>query len=127
MNENGFPLHNVLLDYLNRDDRVIAGLFDNYSIDAHATLLAETLNLAVFLCDEYCITSPGPIAECTIAQSALSGRRDFLKQRLIRLPLRENNIDDFLEKKQRQYGSHPDVYRQLLHSRSARFFFKFSN
>jgi len=120
------PIENVLIDFLNREDRILYGLFANLKAEAHVRLLTNLLNVAVFFCHEYCITSPGPIAECTIAQEALRRRADYLRERVIRLPIRENDIGSFLEKKERQYGGHPDIYRNLFSATSDRFLHRFT-
>jgi nucleoside phosphorylase len=112
---------NIYLDFMNRDSRQIYGMFSNYSVVAHAAALAEALNVSVFLCREFCVMPPGFWAECHVARAALGLKQEYLSERLIRLPLRETSIEEFLEKKDREYGPYrqfyPDLFKSSVRSR----------
>lgn len=104
---------NVFLDFLNRDSRQIYGLFENTSRDNHIDLLTEALNVAVFLCWEYCVVPPGFPRECDLAREALSLRSEYLDERIIRFPLRERTFDELWEKKEAEYNRFRDKYTGL--------------
>lgn len=107
-------LSNIFLDFLNRDSRQIYGLFNNApNREAHIGLLTEALNVAVFLCAEYCVVPPGFIAECDIAHEAISRRNEYRKERLIRTPLREDTFDEFWIKKEKEYAPFESLYSGL--------------
>lgn len=115
---------NIVLDFLDRANREIYHLYDNYRDDVHVDCLIEGLNVAAFLCGDYCVTPPGPIAECHLAREALLRREEYLSAQLIRFPLREKTIDEFLAKKRRTYGQHP-AFAGLFEETASGFFKRF--
>lgn len=107
---------NIFLDFLNRDSREIWGTFDDYTGREHRRLLVEALNVAVFLCQEYCVMPLGFAAEDPLVRSILQSRSLFLDERMIRLPMREYTLDDWMDKKRREYRSHSERYSGLFSS-----------
>src|SRR5438270_115746 len=95
---------NIFLDFFNRDSREIFGPFANTSRERHIKYLTEVANIAVFLCADYCVLPPGFLAECDMGREAILRRADYVIERLIRLPLRENTFDEFWDKKRREYS-----------------------
>ncbi len=110
--------YNIFLDFLNRDSRKIYGLFANTSSNLHVDLLNEAVNVAVFLCGRFCVMPPLFLADDKLVQKALSRCQEFFWERLIRMPLREENLDAYFEKKQKEYGPFRDMYPTLLNSHS---------
>ena len=55
-------IHDVFLDFLNRDSREIYGLY-KLPKETHVAVLTEALSVAVFLCRDHCILPPGFLAE----------------------------------------------------------------
>ena len=106
-------LSNILLDFLNRESREIFGLY-NLSKSDHINFLAETINVAVFMCYEFCIENPGSIGECALVRVAFKRREKFFENQLIRMPMREFSLDDFWKKKEREYkllkGQYVELY-----------------
>ena len=52
------------------------------------------------------------LAECSLCREALIGRRsDYLHERLVRLSMKEYSLDDFLDKKEREYEPFREKYR----------------
>jgi len=94
------------------------GSFGNLAPAQHVRELTDAINVAAFLCSEYCIVPPGFIAECNLAQRAVLRRRSFLDERVIRLPLRESDLDVFWEKKRQQYAPFRNEYSGLFDPRS---------
>src|SRR5689334_7164929 len=114
-------MRNVLLDFLNRDSRIIYGLYTNATRSKHVSLLANALNVSALLCRDFCIMPPGFHAECDMAAEALHRKASFLSARLIRVPIRESSLDALWEKKEVEYGSHHREYRGLFDSRRRNF------
>jgi nucleoside phosphorylase len=107
-------LHNVFLDFFNRDSREIYGLYSLPS-ETHIEVLVEALTVAAFLCGSHCILPPGFLAESGLGREALlNRRRDYIDERLVRLSMREYNIDALWEKKERQYAPFREKYRGLF-------------
>jgi nucleoside phosphorylase len=119
-------IYNVLLDFLNRDSRKIYGLYSNLDINDHLWLLNEAINVAVFLCADYCLIPPGFLAEDPLLQQALTRCQNFLIERLIRMPIKEETLEDFIEKRQKEYLPFKDMYPQLFDSDSLRLLKNFS-
>ena len=117
---------NVFLDFLNRDSRQIYGLYRNLSREQHVRSLTTALNVAAFLCSDFLIAPPGFLVECPIAREALSRREAMLTEGLIRLPLREDTLDELFDKKLHEYGPYKRDYKGLFDERSRRFLYNHS-
>jgi len=109
-------IYNVFLDFLNRDSREIYGLYRNTSLENHISLLNEAINVAVFLCADFCVMPPGFFLEDQLAQQALLRCKEYFLDRLIRMPLREEGLDTYFEKKQREYRPLKKKYTGLFDS-----------
>jgi nucleoside phosphorylase len=96
-------------------------MFANFSRERHVRLLVEALNVSAFLCAESCIAPPGFPAECGIARDAMSRRAKFLENRLMRLPMREATLDEYFDKKHREYSLVAGKYAGLFDYKSANF------
>lgn len=119
-------IQNIFLDFLNRDTREINGLQGCISATDHVNWICEVLNIAVFLCSEFCIAPPGFLAECDIAKKATDRRSEFLTERLIRLPMREDDLGKYWDKKEREYGQFKKRYSGLFKPKGHRFINKHS-
>jgi nucleoside phosphorylase len=119
-------IYNVLLDFLNRDSRKIYGLYSNLALNDHLWLLNEAINVAVFLCADYCLMPPGFLAEDPLLQQALTRCQNFLIDRMIRMPIKEETLEDFIEKRQREYLPFKHMYPQLFDPDSLRLLKNFS-
>jgi len=106
--------HNIFLHFLNRDTREVFDLYDNLSSANHAQLMRRALNAAAILCEAHCIAPPGFIVEDQIAFELAENQQAFLRDGLIQLPMRENNLADFAEKKRIGYEPMRDRYSGLF-------------
>jgi hypothetical protein len=107
-------MKNIFLDFLNRDSRQIYGTYSNFSNQAHVELLNEAINVAVFLCNEYCIMPPGFLAEDAVLRTAFERCREYAHNRIIRMPLREESLAQFFDKKLREYELFRNKYADLF-------------
>jgi nucleoside phosphorylase len=107
-------IHNVFLDFLNRDSRQIYGLFSNVPDATHVELLNEGINVAVFLCADYCIMAPGFLAEDVLVQKAMARCETYTHERIIRMPIREESLESFFDKKLREYAPFRADYANLF-------------
>jgi nucleoside phosphorylase len=106
---------NIFLDFLNRDSRQIFGTYANFQTQQHITALTEAINVAAFLCGSFCAVPPGFLVEDELAAEALLGRRSgFLQERLVRMPLREAELDALWQKKEREYAGVRNSYPGLF-------------
>jgi nucleoside phosphorylase len=113
-------IHDVFLDFLNRDSREIYGLY-KLPKETHVAVLTEALSVAVFLCRDHCILPPGFLAESGLCREVLIERRhEYLDERLVRLPMREYSLDDFWDKKEHQYEPFRQKYKGLFDPRNLR-------
>ena len=86
------------------ENRILYGTYKNYSSQEHAKILSESLNVAVFLCGEYCILPPCAIMQCKCVRAALEEKCSYLDEGLIKFPVRERTLQDFIEKKKKNYS-----------------------
>jgi nucleoside phosphorylase len=113
-------IHDVFLDFLNRDSWEIYG-FDKLPRETHLGILTEALSVAIFLCRDHCILPPGFLAESRLCREALiECRQEYFDERLVRLPMKEYSLDDFWDKKERQYEPFRKKYKGLFDPRSHR-------
>jgi nucleoside phosphorylase len=101
---------------MDRENRQAYGFFRDLNDALHVNLLVHALNVAVFLCHEFCVVTPGPVSDCGLARLALERRDAFIRHGLVRLPLREPSVSEFIEKRLRQYNPQrhlfPDLYSE---------------
>ena len=121
------PSNNLLLDFLNRESREIFGLYSILSDEDHINFLVETINVAVFICYEFCIENPGSIAECDLVRIAFRRRSRFVEEGLIRFPIREASLDDLWLKKEKEYRLFKDSYKALYSETGKKFIKKYSH
>ncbi len=112
---------NLFLDFLNRDSRELYGMMDWSDAD-HARALVEAINVAAFLCEDYCVIPPGFIVECSLAQKAIAKQKDYFRSGLIRLSMREDSLDAYFEKKTGEYRGHEARYSGLFDPTMKAFF-----
>lgn len=94
---------NIFLHFLNRDSREIFGLYKLWSDRDHYRLLRQALNYAVLLCEDHCIAPPGFVVEDPIAFSLSEAQVSYLRNGLIRLPMRESSLNEYADKKRKDY------------------------
>lgn len=94
---------NIILDFMDPENRILYGSYKNLSPEEHTKLLAESLNLAVFICKDYCILPPCAVMQCKYARKALLESPDFFSNGLIKFPVRESSLASFFAKKRSNY------------------------
>src|ERR1700686_2433719 len=104
---------NILLHFLDRENRKVWKLYSNANRAVHVRLLSDALRLSVFLCKEFCLLTPGAILDCEISRGVLLAHPSFLASSLVRFPLREGDLDEFLNKRRREYGPYHDDYPHM--------------
>lgn len=112
---------NILLDFLDRDGRDMWGTFRDFSNTRHRELLAAGLNMACFICRDYCVLPPVFLTLDPIVRSLLQSRAAFLDERIVRLPLKESSLDTWIEKSQRQYQGHEGWASEIRKPEGLRF------
>jgi nucleoside phosphorylase len=105
--------NDIFLDFLNRDTRQIFAVYKHISPDAHRQMLAEALNICVFIARDACIMPPGFLAEDALVRQVLDIKMAYRDERLIQLPIRET-LDEFWAKKEREYSSVRSEYEGLF-------------
>lgn len=95
---------NIILDFIDPENRILYGSYKNLHPDKHVRLLKEGLNLAAFICDDFCILPPSAIMQCRIARRALMESQSYFDEGIIKFPLRESSLDIFFEKKRKNYA-----------------------
>ncbi len=104
----------VFLHQLNRDTREIFGLYGTLTLEKHAALMRRALNAAAIVCEAHCLAPPGFIVEDQIAFGLAENQQAYLREGLIQLPMRENNLADFAEKKRIGYEPMRNRYSGLF-------------
>jgi nucleoside phosphorylase len=97
------------------------GLFNDISFEQHVAALCLALDVSVLLCEVNCISPPGFVIECDIAKEALRRRRLYLTEGLIRFPMRERSLGDYIEKKRREYAPYEELYGGIYDEASFQF------
>lgn len=90
---------NIFLHYLNKDTQEIFGILD--AKDA-VNSLKMGLNASILLCNEYCFMPLGFYFECQNTKKLILENLEFVKEGLLRFCIRENDLKEYLEKKQGQ-------------------------
>lgn len=95
---------NIILDFIDPENRILYGSYKNLEPTEHVRLLKEGLNLAAFICDDFCILPPCAIMQCRIARQALMESPYYFDEGIVKFPLRESSLDVFFEKKKQNYA-----------------------
>lgn len=103
----------IFLHFLNRDTREVFDLYRSLTPEKHASLMRRALNAAAIVCEDRCVAPPGFIVEDEIAFGLAENQRAYLSESLIQLPMREENLADFAEKKRIGYEPMRDRYSGL--------------
>ncbi|WP_339709809.1 hypothetical protein [uncultured Sphingosinicella sp.] len=104
---------NIFLHFLNRDTREVFDLYRALTPEKHAALMRRALNAAAIICEDRCVAPPGFIVEDEIAFGLAENQRAYLSESLIQLPMREDNLAEFAEKKRIGYEPMRDRYSGL--------------
>ncbi|MCV9999454.1 nucleotide-binding protein [Pararhizobium sp. YC-54] len=112
-------LPNLSLNFLNPESRRIAKLYDRWRLqqEKHRDFLCKLLNIHVLWCGEFCITQPGVVFECAIAEAALHQKKEFLTARLIRVPMKGMDIEKFLIERRQEYSTMKGYFPDLFENR----------
>lgn len=76
--------------------------------------MRRALNAAAIVCEAHCVAPPGFIVEDQIAFDLSENQRAYLQEGLIQLPMRENSLADFAEKKRFGYQPMRNRYSGLF-------------
>ncbi len=77
-------------------------------------MLKRSLNAAILLCSEYCVIPLGFYFECTNTKRLIHNNFNFVTSGLLRISLREEDVREYIEKKQKQlmeYSRNADFYK----------------
>jgi nucleoside phosphorylase len=118
--------NNIFLDFFSRDSQEIYGLNANTTPKKLRSFLTEALTVAIFLCDDFCIMPPSFLVESKATRDVLLLRSEYLSERLVRLPLREQSLEEFWNKKQREYALFKDQYPDVFDKQKQNFIRKYS-
>lgn len=105
---------NILLDFMDRDSREIWGTFHDFSDVAHRTALIHALNAACFLCYDYCVLPPVFVTLDDRVRSVLRRGSHFLESRVIRLPLKDQSLDRWIDRARQQYAGQQGWYDEVV-------------
>lgn len=79
-------------------------------------ILSRSLNLAVLLTKDYCILPPAFVVQSYLTRKVMRIKADFLKEKVVVFPLKEDNLEHYFEKKQSEYNyvkdSHSEFYKK---------------
>lgn len=104
---------NLFLHFLNRDTREIFRLYDLFGDEKHARTLRGPMNVCAMLCEDFCVAPPGFVMEDKYAFELFEVQSAYLEKGLVRLPMRETNLNDFAEKKRLEYSFARNRYSGL--------------
>lgn len=106
---------NIFLHYLNKDTQEIFSIEDNQSQDV-MKLLSKSLNASVLLCADYCLIPLGFYFESQNTKCLIQKNLEYIAAGLLRISLREEDINEYVEKKQSQlmqFASDVAAYRDF--------------
>lgn len=109
------------MDFMSPDNRMALGSYANLNPSTHLRLLSESINIAVFLCGDYCILPPVFVAICPIARNALKQNYHYLREGVIRFPIRETSLGSFFKKKMTEYYKVRREYGGIFQKQGQRF------
>ncbi len=118
--EGHLQSHDLFLDFLNRDARQIYGVYAALGREQHIGMLRRLLNVAVFHCRDRCIMPPGFASEDRYVREVMRVADAYLDSKLVQWPMRET-LDEYWEKKEREYAMMRDEYSELFSAEAQSF------
>ena len=109
-------MKNIFMDFMSPDAWKTYLTIPKISKEWHTSFrnllvtLMESINIAVLFTNQYCILPPAFILQSDLVFRAINKKNIFLKENLIRLPLRENSIDSYIGKKVSEYQYVKDTH-----------------
>lgn len=104
---------NIILDFMDPENKNLYGTYKDFSAKQHVKVLKKSLNLSVFLCDEYCIIPPRAALRCKYTRKALEESSYYLEKGLIRFPIREKSLEQLSVKKKNDYSQDVQAINNL--------------
>lgn len=92
---------NIFLHYLNKDTQEIFGILEQQNEEV-LLRLKRGLNASVLLCKDYCFMPLGFYFECQNTKELILHNIEFIKEGFLRFCIRENDLKEYLDKKQGQ-------------------------
>jgi nucleoside phosphorylase len=117
-------LADLFLEFTSRQIRRYYGLFDLSPVE-HIELLCRWINVAVWLCDDFCLVPIGFPLECFILRRALTRKADLLTHGVIELPLR-GSFEAFVVRRRETYNPYAEDFADLYRDDIPTFIQKFS-
>jgi hypothetical protein len=104
--------NDILLHYLNLEYRKVVGLDAFQSIKATTSILHNLNYAGLLLCKDYCLMPYSTLIEDNIISNLFIKKsyNIFFEKGYFRVSLREDTPEEFLDKKIKQYDSHPKLY-----------------
>ncbi|HAZ11150.1 MAG TPA: hypothetical protein DCY86_00040 [Bdellovibrionales bacterium] len=94
-------MNNVFLHYLNHDTQEIFQLDKRFYRSSMHSLLLQTLYVSILICKEYCFIPLGFLYESKTTRQLLRNVQPFFSEKLIRICLREQDIERYIAKKKK--------------------------
>lgn len=120
----GPQLADLFLEFTSRQIRRYYGLFD-LSAPEHLDLLCRWINVAAWLCDDFCLVPIGFPLECFILRRALTRKSDLLTHGMIELPLR-GSFEAFVARRRDTYNPYAEDFADLYRDDVPTFVQRFS-
>ncbi len=115
----------IFLHFLNRDSRQIYGLFGHFYNDkTHLHALRQAFNACLLICENNCVAPPGFLLECDLVRQVVRENAAIINSKLLVLPMREDSIGDFVDKKRSEYKGVSAGYGGVFDDDSVKFLVK---
>ncbi len=108
---------NIFLHFLNRDANKLVGIGKYVRKTDHKVLLSRALNASIILCGDFCIAPPGFLLETDLSLELFNNKRLYVTNGIIKLPRKEASMDDYVEKKRREYELVSDSFKGLFNDK----------
>lgn len=107
----------IFLDFICPDNwKTNITFFSGKSQTEIVSILCRSLNYSAFLTKSVCYIPPAFIMQSKLVRKALVRKEEYLKQNLFLMPLKERAIEEYLEKKRKEYryvkDSHAGYYEE---------------
>jgi adenosylhomocysteine nucleosidase len=120
----GPQLADLFLEFTSRQIRRYYGFFD-LTVAEHLDLLCRWINVAAWLCDDYCLVPIGFPLECFILRRALTRKAELLTGGVIELPLR-GSFEAFVARRRETYSPYAEDFADLYDDDILKFVQRFS-
>lgn len=100
---------NIFLHFLEHDTQEMFDIIPSKLNRSYTSIVQRVLGASILLCKEYCVMTPSFYFESKLTQDVISHSIPYINNRFIRFAIREIDLDNYINVKQRELEKCKDM------------------